>query len=155
MLEELINDAGFAKVMKNNMQDLIVYLFEKNMHFGILCNIEDISFSPELPEEILNQFHSMTLFYLAEYTFQSAKIEDDYLVFEAGFGAENIGSVVSVPLLSIVQIIVDEQPVFINLSKYKGKEEEKELKEEIDEEGVENSLNIFLSNPENSKFIKK
>jgi len=155
LLEELINDADFAKVIKSNMQDLIVYLFEKNMHFGILCNVDDVSFAPELPEEIRSQLHNMTLFYLAAYTFESAKIEDSCLMFEAGFGAENFGSVVSVPLLSIVQIIVDEQPIFINLSKYKEKQEDKELKKEIDEKGVENSMNIFLSNPENSKFIKK
>ncbi len=154
MLEDIINDADFAKVMKGNMQGLIVYLFEKNMHFGILCNIDDVSFSPELPDEILLQFHKMTLFYLAEYTFQSAKIEDDCLVFEAGFGADNFGSIVSVPLLSIVQIIVDDQPIFINLSKYKEEKPTSSDRKEIDEKGVENSMSIFLSNPENSKFLK-
>lgn len=96
----------------------------------------------------------MTLFFLAGYTFESARIENDCLVFEAGFGAENFGSIVTVPLLSIVQIIVDEQPVLINLAKYE-KKEEKVPEKELDDKGVENSMNIFLSNPENSKFIKK
>jgi hypothetical protein len=75
------------------------------------------------------------------------------LVFEAGFGADNFGSIVHVPLLSIVQIIIDEQPIFINLAKYK-KQESTEATKEIDEKGVENSMNIFLSNPDNAKFLK-
>ena len=154
MLEDLIQDEGFAKVMKNNIAQLIVYLFEKDKNFGILCNISDVDFSPELPEEILSQFHNMTLFFLAGYTFETARIEADNLVFEAGFGADNFGSVVNVPLLSIVQIIIDEQPVLINLAKYKKKEQESTTKK-VDQEGVENSMNMFLSNPENSKFIKK
>jgi len=153
LLEDLIEDEGFAKVMKNNIAQLIIYLFEKDKNFGILCNISDVDFSPELPEDILSQFHSMTLFFLAGYTFETARIEDENLVFEAGFGTDNFGSVVNVPLLSIVQIIIDEQPIFINLSKYKKKEQANNS-EKVDEEGVENSMNMFLSNPENSKFLK-
>ncbi|WP_373073289.1 hypothetical protein [Sulfurimonas sp.] len=152
MLEDFISEPDFAKVMKKNIQDFIIYLFEKDRHFGVLCNIKDVGFSPELPEEILSQFHAMTLFYLAAYTFESARIEDDMLVFEAGFGADNFGSVVSVPLLSIVQIIIDDQPVLINLAKYQ--KEEKVVKKEVDDKGIENSMNIFLSNPDNSKFLK-
>jgi hypothetical protein len=154
LLEDLIHDEDFAKVMKSSLQELILYFFEKDRNFGILCNIEDVEFSPELPEEILSQFHSMTLFFLAGYTFETARINSDALVFEAGFGADNYGSVVTVPLLSIVQIIIDEQPVFINLAKHKKLEEANTTEEEIDKDGVENSMNIFLSNPENSKFLK-
>lgn len=153
MLEDLINDSDFAKVMRKNIQDLVVHLFEEENNFGILCNIEDVEFSPELPEDIVSQFHSMTLFYLAGYTFDTAKIENDFLVFEAGFGADNFGSIVHVPLLSIVQVVIDDQPILINLAKYK-KQEPQKTSETLDEKGVENSMNIFLSNPENSKFIK-
>jgi len=153
LLENIIEDADFASVMKNNIQNLLVHLFDKEMHFGILCNIEEIEFSPELPEEILSQFHSMTLFFLAGYTFETARIENDALIFEAGFGADNYGSIVTVPLLGIVQVIIDEQPILINLSKYKEKEEVI-TSANVDEEGVENSMNIFMSNPDNSKFLK-
>jgi hypothetical protein len=152
LLEDLINDADFAKVMQKNIQDFILYLFEKEKNFGVLCNVSDVEFSPELPEEILSQFHHMTLFFLAGYTFESARIEEDCLVFEAGFGSDNFGSIVTVPLLSIVQLIIDDQPVLINLAKYK---KEKQIpQKELDDKGVENSLNMFLSNPENKKFLK-
>lgn len=153
MLENIIQDKEFAQIMKKNIQDLIVYFFEKDQNFGILCNIEDVNFSPALPDSINMEFRPLTLFFLAGYTFETARIEDGSLIFEAGFGSENFGSVVSVPLLSIMQIIIDETPVMINLSVYNGDKEI--IKEEVDENGVENSMASFLSNPENSKFLKK
>ena len=75
------------------------------------------------------------------------------LIFEAGFGSENFGSLVSVPLISIMQVIIDETPVLINLAT--PKEEVTQTESKTDENGVENSMASFLSNPENSKFIKK
>ncbi|MDQ7061205.1 MAG: hypothetical protein Q9M43_08725 [Sulfurimonas sp.] len=90
-------------------------------------------------------------FFLAGYTFETARIENDCLIFEAGFGADNFGSLVTVPLLSIMQVIVDETPVMINLATY---EKNMEVTQELDEGGLENSMASFLNNPENSKFLK-
>ncbi len=151
MLDSVIEDKDFAKLMQKNIQELMIHLFEKEQNFGILCKIDDISFEPALPSEIKADFRPMTLFFLAGYTFDTARIVDDCLEFEAGFGSDNFGSVVSVPLLSIMQIIVDETPLLINLATYK-KEIQKVKK--VDRGGVENSMSSFLSNPENSKFLK-
>ncbi|MBW6487790.1 hypothetical protein [Sulfurimonas sp.] len=152
MLDNVLEDRNFAKVMQKSILNLIIYLFEKDKHFGILCKIEHITFEPPLPKEIIEEFRSMTLFFLAGYTFDTAAIVGDNLVFEAGFGADNFGSIVTVPLLSIVQVIVDETPLLINLANYK---KEKKALKKADNGGVENSMASFLSNPENSKFIKK
>ncbi|SFV51100.1 FIG00469468: hypothetical protein [hydrothermal vent metagenome] len=153
MLEKIIQDRDFCRLMKRNIQDLIILFFEKEQNFGLLCKIEDISFSPELPEEISDAFGALTLFFLAGYTFETARIENEMLIFEAGFGSDNFGSIVSVPLLSIVQLIVDETPVFINLA-IEIEEDEEDMREEADLNGIENSMASFLSNPENSKFLK-
>lgn len=153
MLDKLIEDRDFAKIMQKNIESLIILLFEKDQNFGILCKIEDITFEPVLPTEISTEFRPMTLFFLAGYTFDTASIVEEKLIFEAGFGTDNFGSIVSVPLLSIMQIIVDETPLLINLSNYKS-ESVKDIKE-ADEGGVENSMASFLANPENSKFLKK
>ena len=152
MLENIIQDRDFALLMKKNIQELMTLLFHKEQNFGILCKIEDVSFAPELPESINSEFRPLTLFFLAGYTFETAIIHDDMITFEAGFGHDNFGSVVSVPLLSILQIIIDETPIFINISSYK--EEAARETEGIDENGVQNSMASFLSNPENAKFIK-
>jgi len=152
LLENIIEDKEFALLMQKNIQELIIYFFEKEQNFGILCKIDEASFEPSLPESINSEFRPLTLFFLAGYTFETARIEEGMLVFEAGFGSENFGSIVTVPLLSIMQIIIDETPVFINISTYR---EEVTAKRKVDEGGVENSMASFLSNPENSKFIKK
>lgn len=151
MLDSVIEDKDFAKLMQKNIQELIIHLFEKEQNFGILCKIDDITFEPNLPAEISADFRPMTLFFLAGYTFDTARIVDKMLVFEAGFGADNFGSVVSVPLLSIMQVIVEETPLLINLATYK--QDTKDVKK-VDDNGVENSMASFLSNPENSKFLK-
>ena len=151
MLDSVIEDEGFALLMQNNIQELIIHFFQKEQNFGILCKIEDASFEPALPENINSEFRALTLFFLAGYTFETARIEDNDLVFEAGFGADNFGSVVTVPLLSIMQMIVDETPVLINLAVYK---KERIVQKNNDKSGVENSMASFLSNPENAKFKK-
>ena len=152
MLENVIQDRDFAAVMQKNIQELLIHLFEKEQNFGILCKIEDVSFNPELPQDIESSFRDMTLFFLAGYTFETAHISDGYLMFEAGFGSDNYGSLVSVPLYAIMQIIVDETPILINLTTHKLKNE---TIEKVDDNGMENSMASFLSNPENSKFLKK
>ncbi len=153
MLIDIVNDSKYALLMQKNIQDILIYLFEKEQNFGILCKIEQLSFTPELPKDINDSFRPMTLFFLAGYTFESAIIRDNYLEFEAGFGSENIGSYVSVPLLSIMQIIIDETPIFINLSKVE--DIEKEMDKDVKPEGIKNSMSALLSNPENQKFLKK
>lgn len=154
MLENVIDEKGFAQIMKNSLQDIVIHFFEQEQNFGILCKIEEVDFDPELPLEIKSELRPLTLFFLAGYTFETAKIEDECLIFEAGFGGDNFGSVVTVPLLSIMQIIVDETPIFINLSVYKEKEELLKMPSSKDEAGVKNSMASFLNNPENSKFLK-
>ena len=153
MLDNIAKDLDFAKVMQKNIEDMIVHFFSKEQNFGVLCKIEDVEFSPKLPKDIKAQFHKMTLFFLAGYTFETAHIEGEFLIFEAGFGTDNFGSLVTVPLLSILQIVVDETPVLINVAVYN-----KTIKNDtrvVKNNGVENSMNSFLTNPENSKFIKK
>ncbi len=143
-------------MMQRHMVDILAYLFDRGQHFGILCKIDDVSFDPPLPEYMQDGFAHLTLFFLAGYTYESAVVEQDRIVFEAGFGQENFGSVVSVPLLSIVQVIVDETPIFINLAEAAAlKEERTNTAGDVDPQSVENSMSVFLSNPENEKFFKK
>ncbi len=156
MLSSITKERDFALMMKQHLLDILGYLFEKNQNFGILCKISEVSFNPELPEYMQDSFSHLTLFFLAGYTFESAYIEGDYLIFEAGFGSENFGSVVSVPLLAIMQVVVEETPIFLNLSEVSTEELATEKKEvEVDEESLEASMNVFLSNPENQKFFDK
>jgi hypothetical protein len=152
MLFDIIKSPTFGRLMETHIRDMLIYLFESDQNFGILCKIEHLTFDPPLPETISREFRAMTLFFLAGYTFESARLENTMLYFEAGFGQENIGSVVSVPLLSIVQIIIDDTPAFVNLAM--PREESVNVTIEKNE-GIQNSMSSFLSNPENQKFIKE
>lgn len=151
MLDSVINNKEFTELMQKHMQELIIHFFQKEQNFGILCKIEDARFEPNLPEEIVSEFRPLTLFFLAGYTFETAHIADNTLIFEAGFGAENFGSLVHVPLASVMQVIVDETPVMINLATYQSEEKFEEVP---DVKGVKDSMASFLSNPENSRFVK-
>lgn len=153
MLFNIVKNESFGQIMRSHIQELLIYLFEQEQNFGILCKIDQLSFDPALPRHITDEFRPMTLFFLAGYTFESARIDEDTLIFEAGFGSENIGSFVTVPLLSIMQIIIDETPIFVNLA---TPESTKQINHQPNvDEGIKNSMSAFLSNPENDKFIKK
>jgi hypothetical protein len=151
LLDSVINNKDFTELMQKHMQELIIHFFQKEQNFGILCKIEDALFEPSLPEEIVSEFRPLTLFFLAGYTFETAHVQDDNLIFEAGFGTENFGSLVRVPLVSIMQVIVDETPVMINLATYQPEDKPKKVS---DVKGVKDSMASFLSNPENSRFVK-
>jgi len=155
MLTELNNDKKFSKLISRHIVSIITHLFENNYHFGVLCRIDNVSFTPDLSEEIKADFRPLTLFFLAGYTFESAKIDNDHLYFEAGFGPDNLGAQVSVPLQDIIQIIIDETPIFVNsTTKFTTKASEEDMTQE--ESGArENSFAALMSNPDNQKLMKK
>ncbi len=146
MAQRILGDSEFSQLMKMHIAEILELLMQRGQFFSILTNISNITFDPPLPAEITANFKPITLFVVAEYTFESSSIDDDFLYFEAGFGQQNVGSVVTVPLNSIVQILIEETPIFINLAM--------ELVPEKKEENIKKSTNIFLSNPENKGLIK-
>jgi len=136
----------FQEIMQEHIFNTIEFLFEANQEFGVACEVEFVSFNPLLPKDIQKTLPVVTLFMLANYSFESASLDEEYLQFEAGFGSENFGSFVQIPLLAIKQIYVGEYPILINItSPQKDNEEE----EPID------SMSALLNNPENAKLLKK
>ena len=146
MLYDILQDEEFAAILKNHATSLIKYLLEKDQPFGVLADTKRVIFNPELPQEIKSNFSEFTLFLIMNYTFETAQIKEGHLTFEAGFGPNNFGSIVKVPIDSILQIIVDETPIFINLSVTVTKHKT---------ENVKSSMEALLSNPENQKLLKK
>ncbi len=146
MLYEILKDEEFEAILNSHAKDLISFLIEKEEPFGILAKTENVKFDPQLPEHIIESFGEFTLFLLMNYTLQSAAVDQNAIRFEAGFGAENFGSVVEVPLESILQITVDDTPIFVNLGATIHKKRSSNLK---------SSMDALLSNPENRKLLKK
>ncbi|MCZ6103874.1 hypothetical protein [Campylobacter ureolyticus] len=126
----ILKDSVFCDLMKNHAKECLEYLLEKNRGFNIVVNLKNVKFNPELPKEISDNFSNLIMFELGNYTLESAFLEDDFLIFEAGFGNENFASTLSVPLSDIIQINLKNQPIFINLSiqEKKDNEEDKRAK---------------------------
>ena len=143
MIKDIIENEEYKDLVESQIKENILFLLEKNQEFSITANIEPITFTPELPKVIKDQMHKFSLFILSNYTYTTIQINDEYMTFEAGFGNENFGSVVKIPLYAIFQIVIDESILYIN-SVATVEKFNKDLKK--------NSFNIFKNNPNNKKF---
>lgn len=143
MIKDIIENDDYKSLVENQIKENILFLLKKNQEFSITANIEPITFNPELPKVIKDQMHKFSLFVLSNYTYTTVEINDDYLSFEAGFGNENFGSVVKIPLHAVFQIIVDESILYINSVATVDK---------FNKDFAKNSFNIFRNNPNNKKF---
>jgi len=145
---KLFQTEEYKTIMVEYISKTIRYLFDKNQEFALACEIKHITFNPALPTEIEKSFDEVVLFILSGYTFETATLEDEYFSFEAGFGAENFGSTVTIPLLVIKQILVNDTPIVLNLSEYQEKTK-------VPKGSNKNSMEALLKNPENKKLLRK
>jgi len=151
MTINLFQTSEYRTLMTQHISQTIEYLFEKNQEFSIGCEVKYVTFMPELPQNLQETFNDTVLFILAGYTFESAGLDTEYLTFEAGFGEENFGSTVSVPLLAIQQLFVGDNPIVLNFAKPLSKIEKQ--KESISQ-SKKSSMEALLKNPENKKLLK-
>ncbi|MDD4330575.1 MAG: hypothetical protein PHD79_11515 [Aliarcobacter sp.] len=143
MIKDIIENNEYKSLVEKQIKENVLFLLEKKQEFSITANIQPISFTPELPKVIKDQMHKFSLFTLSNYTYTTVQIDDNYISFEAGFGNENFGSVVKIPLYAIFQIIIDESILYINSVA---------TVEKFNSDLKKNSFNIFKSNPNNKKF---
>ena len=137
----------YKLLIKEHLYNTVAFLLENGIEFSIAAEVRHCQFSPELPSEITTAFESVVLFVMAGYTFESAHLDEEHFFFEAGFGAEGFGSHVSIPLLAIKQIFVDEYPIAINITE--------PMREKATQTTVNRSMEALLNNPENKKLLQK
>ncbi|MBP9616018.1 MAG: hypothetical protein KBD88_03240 [Aliarcobacter sp.] len=143
MINDIIEDIEYKKLVEEQIKENIIFLLNKNQEFSVTANIESATFTPELPKVIKDQMHKFSLFILSNYTYSTVQINDMHLSFEAGFGSENFGSEVKIPLHSVFQIIVDESILYINSVA---------TVEKFNKNVKKNSFDVFKNNPNNKKF---
>jgi len=143
MIKNIIENDEYKNLITKQIKETIIFLMDQNQEFSITANIEPVVFNPELPKTIKDQLHKFSLFTLSNYTYTTIQLNDDFLTFEAGFGSENFGSVVKVPLHAVFQVIVDESILYINSVATVDK---------FNKNTKLNSMNIFKNNPNNKKF---
>jgi hypothetical protein len=145
MTINLFQTPEYKALMGEHIYKTIDYLFSKNQEFAIACEIKHVTFNPELPLNIKETFKDTVLFIVSGYTFETAKLEEEYFYFEAGFGDENFGSTVTVPLLAIKQLFMGDHPIVLNLAN----PSEKKVT------SSKNSMEALMNNPENKKLLQK
>ncbi len=146
-----LQSSQYKELMKEHIYATVEYMFENNQEFGIACETSNVTFEPDLPKDLKESLPEVTLFMLANYSFETASIDTQYISFEAGFGVDNFGALVHIPLLAVKQLFVEEYPVLINVSavNIEREEENEEKQESID------SMAALLNNPENAKLLKR
>lgn len=143
MIKDIIENEEYKLLVEKQIKENILFLLDKKQEFSITANLEPISFNPELPTVIRNQMHKFSLFILSNYTYTTIQIDDEFLSFEAGFGNENFGSVVKIPLYAIFQIVVDESILYLNSVA---------TVEKFTKNTKRDSMSVFKNNPNNKKF---
>ena len=150
MTINLLQTPEYRTLIQSHIFETIKFLFNKNQEFALACEVKYITFTPELPSEIKDSFDDTVLFILSGFTFESAQLDEEYFSFEAGFGSDNFGSTVSLPLLAIKQLFLGDNPIVINLANPVIESEKKK-------EGSaskKSSMEALLKNPENKKLLK-
>ncbi|OUR70337.1 hypothetical protein A9Q76_07760 [Arcobacter sp. 31_11_sub10_T18] len=146
MIKDIIENENYKLLVSKQIKETMQYLIQSDEEFAVTANIKGITFNPELPDSIYSQLSAFSLFILANYTYSTLELDDNYIYFEAGFGKENFGSLVKIPYNAIFQIIVDESILFVNSTAtvknfFSKKEQDKK------------SFNAFKNNPNNENLI--
>jgi len=150
MIFNIVEDLNYRSMLENQIFEVMEYLINKDEEFSITANIKGVEFNPEMPESISKSFSKFTLFTLSNYTYESIILTENSITFEAGFGSENFGSHVTIPLYAIFQIVIEESILFLNptatVEKYFEKAKE-------DKEQESRSMNAFTMNKKNKDLI--
>ncbi len=156
MLEKLIDNGVFCEKMYDSTRDILSFMLDNGVEFGVICSTDEVAFEPQLPEEIRKNIKPIALFVLSNYSFESAYLSEDAstLFFEAGFGPDNYASLVGIDVGNIIQIVVEDTPVFINVCAGKQKTKKRVAQEPKEASSTERSMEKLLSRPENKKFLK-
>jgi len=160
MIFNIVEDLEYKEIIENQIYEIIEFLLNKEQEFSITANINGVSFDPIVPDTISKSFPHFTLFTLANYTYTTIELTDTDISFETGFGAENFGSVVTIPLSAIFQIVIDESILFLNPTAtvekhFKKEDSSKEIINKEDEDQEKRSLNAFRMNSKNKNLFDK
>jgi len=97
---------------------LLTQLLESQIPFRIVVINEGVKYTPSLPSTIGKELEKqeIVVFELVNYTLASGEVEGKTLRFEAGFGLQNVGAIVEVPIWKIttIAILSPELSIFIN-----------------------------------------
>ncbi|OPX27186.1 MAG: hypothetical protein B1H07_02200 [Campylobacteraceae bacterium 4484_166] len=124
------------------IREILNLMLDITKELSIYVKRDLIEFKPQLPKSLMAKFDTILLLELRNWTIQSAILDRIDFSFEAGFGKENIGSVLTIPYEAVYQILVNKDIIYINQTSLYLLKDEK-----ID------SYEMFKNNPLNSRLI--
>jgi hypothetical protein len=140
-MDNLYQSSSYKNIVKQNAYNILNFLIQEDVDFLIITYTNVIDFNPPIPKDII-EFDKTALFTISGYTKESAKVDKNSFIIEAGFGKEGFGSTLTIPLEAIIQIVFNEETLHINYHKPK-------------KIVIKNSMEALLNNPENQKLLKK
>ena len=147
---KFLEEYKYKEMIEKHIGEICNFLSEYNAPedgFSIMVKMEVTKFEPELPTSIKDKFHDVTMFTLMNYTFSTIEITDTHISFEAGFGNDNMGAVVTVPLFAILQILHNDSMIYFNpVASVQKFLEEKPTVLADGEDQKERSMNAFKLN---------
>jgi len=114
MILDILENEDYKEMVEGQIFELLGHLLNKNQEFSITANIKTVEFDPEIPSAISDNFQPFTIFALANYTYSTIELSDTHISFETGFGPQNFGSVVTIPLFALFQVVVSDSILFLN-----------------------------------------
>jgi len=154
MIHNIVENLEYKELMESQIYEIIEFLLNQDEEFSLTANINGVEFNPKVPETISDTFPHFTLFTLANYTYSTIELSETHISFETGFGAENFGSVVSIPLNAVFQVIVDDSILFLNPTATVEKYFKKIKTEEIEDTDQQTrSFNAFKKNLKNKDLF--
>ena len=154
MIHNIVENQEYKEIMESQIYEIIEFLLNQEEEVSLTANINGVKFNPKIPSSIAETFPHFTLFTLANYTYSTVELSDNSISFETGFGAENFGSIVTIPLNALFQVIVDDSILFLNptatVERY-FKQEKKQIIENVDQNT--RSMNAFKSNTLNKDLF--
>lgn len=143
---------NLSKLLSQHCYEILHELTHNHVDFYIMTPLQNVYFNPTLPKDIIDTLSPITMFIISGFTLESLQLDRDGITFEAGFGKQNIASVISIDYKNILQISTRlndaEVTLFINifsLDNVVGNED----KESDEESLINSSRNAILSNPKN------
>ncbi|MEO1942524.1 MAG: hypothetical protein ABGW77_06525 [Campylobacterales bacterium] len=107
------------KILKfNHGKEVLKTLLSFQIPFRTVVINSGLNYNPPLPREIGEELNrqQVLIFEFSNYTLQNAHLEQDNLVFETGFGPQNFGSVVTIPIwrITTIGLINPALGIFVN-----------------------------------------
>lgn len=159
--DKFISSKDFRSLYQDIILDVLDLLLSTETPFKLKTQKSKVLFYPELPSILDERLNDLPVFNIKEDSFSSFHIIEPYCIFKIGFVGYKSPFEVKIKITDIAQILNETNiQLLSNITAFLDNKPDEELssidpEEEVDVEGINKSLFLFMTNEENQKFFKK